>query len=164
MMDWDEDWDSDPDPEEDRYSVWDEQCGDYLSVYDVSFWKRWWRFIAYDWQRQVHGPLVRLRYDIRRHFKRCEYCGKRGCGPYWFSITCSDEHSRAWSDLHIPNSKKLHIRKDEHYTMCREWIWQERKAGNWISGENDDEFCIFCLAKAKGIALYELLSASTTRT
>ena len=162
-MDWE--WDGvedenhyiepDPDPEEDRYSVWSEDRGEYLSVFDVPRLVRWWRWLTFDYAYNVHGPLVRLRYDILRHFKPCEYCGKRGCGPYWFSNVCSDQCSKDLYALHCANGKKLHIQQSEHYTLCREWIWQERKAGTWIPDKNDAEFCMSCLAKAKGMKLYE---------
>lgn len=141
----------DPDLELDRYSVWDESQGEYVSVMDVSRFKRWWRFMTFDYAYNIHGPLVRLRYDILRHFKRCEWCGKRGCGPYWFSSVCSEKCSRDMYALRVANHKKLHIdarkknRIGSPVTLCGEWIWMEIKTGMPIMGADNDEFCSTCL-------------------
>lgn len=156
-MDWDDYIEPDPDPELDRYSIWIEKRGDYVSVYDVSRLKRWWRFVSFDANRirwRIHWTLQQ---HIFRHLRRCIYCGKLGCGPYDFSNTCSEEHSRAVYALRVANHKKLHLRRDQYYTFCREWIWQEIKID--LPQGNEEEFCLFCQAEVKGLKLYELLSA-----
>lgn len=148
----------DPDPEDSRYMVYDESREEYVTVWDVSRWKRWRRFIEFDWTRKVVGPLYRLGHNIRRPFMRCIFCGKRGCGPYWFSNTCSSECSNAQYNLRVVNHKKFHIcvegplpLNEIRLTLCREWIWQEIHTQAWLPDQGaayDEQFCSFCLDKA----------------
>lgn len=151
-----EDGDPDPDPEEDRYSVWVEAQGDYVSVWEVSRLTRWRRFIQYDWQQKVAGPFFRLRHRIGRHFRRCAYCGKMGCGPYYFSNTCSDACAASWVGMRAVNRSKLHIQspKDKNHALCGEvtngiYAMAGRiRTAEWIPGASD-EFCTTCVKRMK---------------
>lgn len=142
-----------PDPELDRDQLFSDDYGGWTWVYDVPRLMRWRHWIVWDWQWKVAGPFYRFRHHIYRHFRRCRACGKLGCGPEWFSNTCSKECSDVAWKLRVSNTKKLHIQslRKADRALCGEptkGIFSETlkiKTAVYTPESDSDQFCSTCL-------------------